>query len=204
MGTTAAGSVTAHGNATLERPEVAGSEPSVPAPRAANQDSLAGRLRQLAGYAVNLRSRRRSFTCREVRAGNAGSRLGRTTVFLSPMPRSHSLLLIRIDGDALEVVIGHSPMQQRSIKGVVRQALFQAGDRATGCRVRMHDAMRALDISMDRAMDNRARAVDRKLARPRRVALDVNGHETGCGHFVILKTKWIDQEHPLRPGARAA
>lgn len=41
----------------------------------------------------------------------------------------------------------------------------------------MHYAMCALDIAMDRAMNNKARAVDRMLARPHRVALGVDGNQ---------------------------
>ena len=55
--------------------------------------------------------------------------LRRITQRLSPMLRQHAAALVGVDGDALELVVGHPAVQLRAIERVVRQPLLRGRPR---------------------------------------------------------------------------
>src|SRR5580693_9452728 len=66
----------------------------------------------------------------------------------------HSSLFLGVDRDSLKDVVGDPTVQLCSIERIVRQTLFQACHGAPSRRMGVHDAVSALDPSMDRTMGN--------------------------------------------------
>ncbi len=110
-----------------------------------------------------------------------------------------ALLLARLDRDAFEIVVRDAPVQHGAVEVVVRKAVFQAGDRAAGGRMRMHDAVRALDRGVDCRMQHEAGAVHRPFGLAHRVAVDVDQYEVRGRDLAVVQAERIDEEMLLRP-----
>jgi hypothetical protein len=97
-------------------------------------------------------------------------------------------LFVRVDGDALEVVVRHLAMQLRAVETVVRQPRFQARHRAAAGGVGVHHAVRAGDRAMDRRVGDEAGAVDRVLGRAQRNAVDIDRDQVVRRDLAVVRT----------------
>jgi hypothetical protein len=110
-----------------------------------------------------------------------------------------ALLLSRFHRDAFEIVIRHPPVQHRGVEVVRRQTFLQARDRYAARGVRVHHAVRVRHRFMDRRMDDEAGAVDRPIARPHGVAVDVDENQVGSLDLAVVQAEGVDEEPDLGP-----
>ena len=89
------------------------------------------------------------------------------------------ILLVRLDCDALELVVGHLADQHRPVEVIRRKPFLQRGDGYAGRRMGVHHAMRVGERAVDRRMDHESSTVHRPLRFAHGVAFGVDEHEVG-------------------------
>src|SRR5580765_4561858 len=114
--------------------------------------------------------------------------------------RDHSSLLIGVDRDTLEDVVGDSTVQLCTVERIVRQPLLQAGHGAPRRRMRVHDAVGRLDRSMYRAMGYEAGQVDRIVRGPHRPSLQIDCHQIRGRDLAVVQAERVDQKDQIGPG----
>ncbi len=112
--------------------------------------------------------------------------------------REHARAFLGVDGDALEVVVGDFPIKLGGIEIRHRQPALGAGHRQPGGGVRVHHAMRPVDLAVHGGMRRQARRIDRPLAVGEDVAVEIDLDEVGGGDLGVVQAERVDQQVLLR------